>query len=112
MFKLSLVTNVDYEYFFIVLKNLLDNGLKYSKDNHVCLKYKNGKLFIYNSADKLQKPFSSYIEAFKRGDSNATSGMGLGLYISHKLLALHKIEMKNYQIAGVFYLVLDLKRVL
>jgi signal transduction histidine kinase len=72
--------NVDFENFFIALKNIIDNGLKYSLDGKVSIMIENDVLKISNKAHPLKMPFEHYLEPFERGQNNTTSGMGLGLY--------------------------------
>ena len=106
------MVKVDYGYFYTALKNLIDNGFKYGLGNTVQVRYKNNSLYIYNQSKPLSKPFSDYLQAFQRGNSNDTSGMGLGLYISQEILQRHRIAIKHRYIGGVFYLILDLKEVM
>jgi two-component system OmpR family sensor kinase len=106
------MVTVDYGYFYTALKNLIDNGFKYGLENTVHVSYKNNTLYIYNPSKPLSKPFSEYLQAFQRGNSNDASGMGLGLYISQEILQRHRIAIKHRYIGGVFYLILDLKEVM
>ncbi len=108
----SEMLHVDYEYFYIALKNLIDNALKYSSDNSVIIRIKNNKLFIYNRSTPPKKAFKHYLSAFERGERNTVSGMGLGLYISNEVFIKHKVRMKNYYIKPLFYIILDLKNVI
>jgi two-component system OmpR family sensor kinase len=103
--------NVDFENFFIALKNIIDNGLKYSLDGKVSIMIENDVLKISNKAHPLKMPFEHYLEPFERGQNNTTSGMGLGLYITKEILAQHNIIMINSYHDNIFTIVLDLKAI-
>lgn len=92
---------VDLELFSLVIKNLLDNALKYSFDTKVIIQEEtNGLLFISNGK-ALQKPLKEYFKPFHADTQNKNHGMGLGLYIVHSILQLHNMhleyEYKNEQ---------------
>jgi len=94
---------VDFNFFSIALKNLLDNAIKYSSDGHVHLSFENKQLFISNSGDKLTGPLEHYIEPFIRGEHRA-NGFGLGLYITSEILKKHELTLdyKYVNSASVF----------
>lgn len=76
----------DVKLFSLALKNLLDNGIKYSQDKHVDLISTGKGLEIISKGEKLQHPLSYYIEPFSQAEKRS-SGFGLGLYIVHSILA-------------------------
>ena len=75
----------DVKLLSLAIKNLLDNGIKYSKDKHVMLRSVNDGLEISSKGEKLQHPLSYYIEPFSQ-EEKRSSGFGLGLYIVYSIL--------------------------
>ncbi len=75
----------DVKLLALAIKNLLDNGIKYSKDKHVTLKTVGNSLEISSKGEKLQHPLSYYVEPFSQ-EEKRSSGFGLGLYIVHNIL--------------------------
>jgi len=80
--------NVDEEYFTVVLKNLIDNGIKFSLDKKVTIKADGKKIEIISKGEPLKYPLSYYIEPFSQ-DQKRSSGFGLGLYIVKSILDRH-----------------------
>jgi two-component system OmpR family sensor kinase len=75
----------DVKLLSLSIKNLLDNGIKYSPNKHVTLKSKKNALEIISIGEKLQHPLSYYLEPFSQAEKRS-SGFGLGLYIVHSIL--------------------------
>jgi len=67
------------------IKNLLDNGIKYSKSKCVLLRTKGRAIEVVSLGDALQNPLSYYTEPFSQ-EEKRSSGFGLGLYIVHSIL--------------------------
>lgn len=84
---------VHFKLFAIALKNLLDNGIKYSNDKKVKLIYKDGDFIIINYSKPLLHDLEYYFEPFSKDHSNSQS-FGLGLYIVHHILKLHGSILK------------------
>jgi len=82
----------DVKLLSLAIKNLLDNGIKYSKNKHVTLKSVGNNLEIISEGEKLQHPLLYYIEPFSQ-EEKRSSGFGLGLYIVHSIL-----EKLGYQL--------------
>lgn len=80
---------VDFELFTLVIKNLLDNGLKYSTDKHITVIIDNDVLKIINKGEALQEPLESYFKPFH----TSKKGLGLGLYIVKSILDIHHMEL-------------------
>ena len=81
--------DVDFELYTLVLKNLLDNGIKYSTDKHITIIMDNKQLKIINQAEALKEPLENYFKPFH----TSKKGLGLGLYIVKSILDIHKMEL-------------------
>jgi len=92
--------SVDEEYFTVVLKNLIDNGIKFSPDNKVTIKADEKKIEIITKGKPLKYPLSYYIEPFSQ-EEKRSSGFGLGLYIIKSILDRHNIELKYHYDSGL-----------
>jgi len=75
----------DMKLLSLAIKNLLDNGIKYSKDKHVTLRSSGEGLEVISQGEELKHPLSYYIEPFSQ-EEKRSSGFGLGLYIVHSIL--------------------------
>ena len=79
----------------IVLKNIIENSIKYSQDE-VLVSIKNGRLFVKDSGigisdDEIQK----ITKKFYRTNTNSwDNSMGLGLAMVKKILEMHHITLK------------------
>jgi len=82
--------DVDFELYTLVLKNLLDNGIKYSTDKHITIIVDNNQLQIINKAHALNEPLENYFKPFH----TSKKGLGLGLYIVKSILDIHKMELQ------------------
>jgi len=81
--------NVDFELFTLVIKNLLDNGIKYSTDKHIIVIISEDKIEIRNNAEALKEPLENYFKPFH----TSKKGLGLGLYIVKSILDIHNMEL-------------------
>ncbi|NOR57264.1 MAG: sensor histidine kinase, partial [Sulfurimonas sp.] len=90
----NMVLPVDFNLFTIVLKNLIDNGIKYSKDGMVFVECKDEKIYVSSIGERLKYDFDNYLEPFFKGDLNEINqrGFGLGLYIVNEILIKHGFE--------------------
>ncbi len=75
---------VDFETFSLAIKNLLDNGIKYSNDSKVYIECKNRVISISNSSKKIES-FENYLKPF----NPESNGLGLGFYIIKSILDVH-----------------------
>ncbi|TNB61530.1 HAMP domain-containing histidine kinase [Campylobacter helveticus] len=89
------IINADIEIFSLIIKNLLDNALKYSTNNTCELECFHNYFVIKNHGQTLEHPLEFYLKAFTR-DKNTKDkeGMGLGLYIIYEVCKLHNFELK------------------
>jgi len=81
--------NVDFELFALVIKNLLDNAIKYSTDKHITVIINTNKLVIINKGEALKEPLENYFKPFH----TSKKGLGLGLYIVKSILDIHQMEL-------------------
>lgn len=104
---------VDKTIFPIALKNLIDNGLKFSEDAVVTVRYKNYKLSVENKGEKPQIDINLLFEPFiKEISLKNRDGLGLGLYITKFILQAHglTINYKHSDNKNIFWI--DLKTII
>ncbi|MDY0194757.1 MAG: ArsS family sensor histidine kinase [Sulfurovaceae bacterium] len=75
----------DIKLLSLAIKNLLDNGIKYSPNKKVLLKTTNNSIEIISQGEMLKHPLSFYTEPFSQ-EEKRNSGFGLGLYIVKNIL--------------------------
>ena len=75
----------DKKLMVLVLKNLMDNGMKYGKDKCVKVRTHNRILEVLSIGEPLEHPLSYYTEPFSQAEKRS-SGFGLGLYIVDSIL--------------------------
>jgi len=88
---------VDFELFTLTLKNLLDNGIKYSTDKHIRVIIGKGHILIENRGEMLPEPLENYFKPFH----TSKKGLGLGLYIVKSILDIHKMGLVYEHSEGV-----------
>ena len=82
---------VDKSLFIIVLKNLLDNGIKFSQEKDIVLKANANHIAVISCGDKLKYDLDYYTQPFSQ-EEKRSDGFGLGLYIVKTILDLHNYE--------------------
>jgi len=103
--------SVDTRYFVMVLKNLLENAIKYSVDKTAIFEAKDGVISVYSRGDKLEKDISYYLNAFTKGDqARLSGGYGLGLSIVAKILKKHSLELEYSHSDGLNSFFIDFKK--
>jgi len=91
------IINVDFKLFVTAIKNMIDNGIKYSPKNNVEVILKKDKIVFKNCGEKLNQPLAYYTEPFTKSNSNKES-FGLGLYIVQNIINAHHFTFKyEYQ---------------
>ena len=83
---------VDFKLFSVAIKNMVDNGLKYSADRHVNIVVSGGALKFTSRGEKLKQPLEFYVQPFIKGE-DAQRSFGLGLYIVSSILAAHELNL-------------------
>ena len=82
----NIVLNTDSKLLTLAIKNLLDNGIKYSKDKHVLIRTtEERRIEVVSKGEELKHPLSYYTEPFSQ-EEKRSHGFGLGLYIVHSVL--------------------------
>jgi two-component system OmpR family sensor kinase len=69
----------------LVIKNLVDNGLKYGEGKQVILRTNNKVIEVVSQGTALEHPLSYYTEPFSQAEKRS-AGFGLGLYIVESIL--------------------------
>ena len=83
------IVKADFELFSLVIKNLLDNAIKYSTDKHVKVVIDNDRISIMNRGEELAEPLDNYFKPFH----TSRSGLGLGIYIVKSILDIHNMNL-------------------
>lgn len=101
----KLVINVDFYLFSLVIKNLLDNGLKYG-NSKVIIDIDKNYLAIRNEGKPLNHDLIESIKPFNKKYETSAQGLGLGLYIVKTILKLHQLTLKYKHIdnQNIFYI--------
>ena len=80
---------VNYRLYATAIKNMIDNGIKYSVDSHVRITTINNELSFESKGKCISQPLQYYIEPFTK-DNPAKNSFGLGLYLVDSILKSHK----------------------
>ncbi len=96
----------DKKLMVLVLKNLLDNGMKYGIDKCVTLRTRNGVIEVVSKGEPLEHPLSYYTEPFSQAEKRS-AGFGLGLYIVDTILKKigYYLEYRYEEGQNIFMLV-------
>ena len=86
--------SVDLKLFTIIMKNLIDNGIKYSEDRRVSVRCEDEKIYVSSRGEGLKYDLENYLEPFFKGDLNVKEerGFGLGLYIVNEIMMKHGFD--------------------
>ncbi len=87
----------NYRLYTTAIKNMIDNGIKYSTDAHVRILMAKGELSFDSRGECISKPLQYYIEPFTK-DNPSKSSFGLGLYLVDSILKVHdKVLAHEYK---------------
>lgn len=86
--------HADLNYLTIVLKNLIDNALKYATALPIEIEVSNHGLRVCNQGAKLSKELEYYLKPFTQ-ELSQRDGFGLGLSIVKKIMDKHQFDL-NY----------------
>ena len=81
----DMVITTDKKLMTLVIKNLIDNGMKYGKDKCVLLTTNDTIVQVISTGEALPHPLTYYTEPFSQAEKRS-SGFGLGLYIVENIL--------------------------
>ena len=84
---------VDFKLFSIAIKNMIDNGIKYSVDNKVLIYAEEDGIDFLSKGKRLEHDLDYYIEPFTQGSNRNSKSFGLGLYIVDSILKAHKMKL-------------------
>ncbi len=98
---------VDSSLFVIVLKNLFDNGIKFSPTKEVFIRASKDEIKICSNGEALKMDLSYYTEPFSQ-EQKKSDGFGLGLYIVKSILDLHQYKFSHYYKDGQNVFVIEL----
>jgi signal transduction histidine kinase len=94
----SYMVKADRTLIDIVLKNLIENALKYSEDE-ICIGIKEGEVFVEDTGEGISLDNISKVtkKFYRSGTHNWDNSMGLGLSIVKNILSLHgsKLEIES-----------------
>ncbi len=80
--------NANYRLYTTAIKNMIDNGIKYSPNAKVKIKMINNELSFESEGECLKYPLEFYIEPFTKENPSKNS-FGLGLYLVDSILKVH-----------------------
>ncbi len=77
-----------YRLYTTAIKNMIDNGIKYSPDKHVKIVMIDNELSFESKGECIKHPLQYYIEPFTKENPSKNS-FGLGLYLVDSILKVH-----------------------
>ena len=89
-----LVFRADLELITMAIKNLIDNGLKYSSNKRIQIIQEENSLYFISKGNKLSQSLAAYFKPFHNEKNKSNQGMGLGLYIVTTIVDLHNFNLK------------------
>jgi two-component system, OmpR family, sensor kinase len=84
----SVKLTANYRLYTTAIKNMIDNGIKYSPDAHAKILIKNNELCFESKGECIANPLQYYIEPFTK-ENPAKNSFGLGLYLVDSILKVH-----------------------
>lgn len=87
----ELILHVDFRLFTTAMKNIIDNGIKYSIDKKIKIIATKHKISFVSQGKPLIYELSHYLEPFVQ-EKNSHHSFGLGLYIVQHIIQAHQIE--------------------
>jgi len=102
----DMALTTDKKLMTLVIKNLIDNGIKYGSDKCVMISNENNIIKIISKGDALPHPLTYYTEPFSQAEKRS-SGFGLGLYIVDSILVKlgYRLGYKHEDGKNIFMLV-------
>jgi two-component system OmpR family sensor kinase len=84
----SVKLTANYRLYTTAIKNMIDNGIKYSPDAHAKILIINDELCFESKGACIANPLQYYIEPFTKENPSKNS-FGLGLYLVDSILKVH-----------------------
>lgn len=84
----SIKLSANYKLYTTAIKNMIDNGIKYSTDAHVSIRYVGNELHFESKGKCIAHPLHYYVEPFTK-DNPSKNSFGLGLYLVDSILKVH-----------------------
>lgn len=101
----------DVELMSIALKNLLENGIKYSIDKKVYIEVGDKKVVVKSRGEAIKASVEDIVKPFYRADNRSKSeSLGLGLYIVKEVLSRHNLELEYDCKNGFNIFTIDFKK--
>ena len=91
---------INYRLYTTAVKNMIDNGIKYSTDKHIRIIMKNDELCFESKGECIKHPLKYYIEPFTK-DNPSKNSFGLGLYLVDSILKAHNEVLAHEYDNGV-----------
>ena len=89
--------NANFRLYTTAIKNMIDNGIKYSLDAHVKILIIDDELCFESTGECIKHPLQYYIEPFTK-DNPSKNSFGLGLYLVDSILKAHnKVLAHEYE---------------
>jgi two-component system OmpR family sensor kinase len=98
----SLVLNVDFRLFTTAVKNLIDNGIKYSIDNFIIITATKERISFISKGSPLEHDLEHYVQPFIQ-EKNSHQSFGLGLYIVDNIVKAHNLKFNYRHKSGLNY---------
>jgi two-component system OmpR family sensor kinase len=86
----EIILNVDFRLFTTAMKNVIDNGIKYSIDQTIKIIATKEKISFVSQGKPLKYDLEYYLEPFVQ-EKNSHQSFGLGLYIVYHIIKAHHI---------------------
>ena len=86
----DIVLHVDFRLFTTAMKNMIDNGIKYSIDQKMSIVATKTKIAFISQGNPLKYNLSHYLEPFVQ-EKTSHQSFGLGLYIVEHIIQAHRI---------------------
>lgn len=100
---------VDIDLFCIVLKNLLDNAVKFNTKKEIVAVANEQEIKIISYGEKLKHTLDYYTEPFSQ-EEKRSDGFGLGLYIVKTIANLHGYKLVYKHEEGKNYFIIKMTK--
>lgn len=100
---------IDIYMFTIVLKNLIDNAVKFSSDKKAHINASKEKIIVSSYGPKLKEELDYYTDAFTQ-EEKRKDGFGLGLYIVKTVVDLHGFNLEYKYVDGMNNFIINIKK--